>query len=591
MLTLALAVLAAVALAIWGGAFDAQRAAADPLDMSVAVTSTPASGPVAQGSVISYIVTVTTDAAPGVSVLLNVAVSGGEVVTASVTPSAGITCPSPGATLMICTIAGTFTGSGTVVFNGKVTAVAPGPMQLGVALDPASGNAGAADEGGVGLTDEDGGSDALDCTAVGEGTLPNAGPAGDDNDNFDCTEHTVGAASNVDLVITKSSNPALDAVVGPGTTIVYTLTASNLGTTQVAGAVIRDYLPSGLTFVSATPSSGSCWDIIPPEINCSATIAQGSPVTVTIVATVAASVTGGDILNGARVDPDNVVPEVNDEADDEVFDCNTVGEGTPVVPPGTEFDNYDCTRNRTVNLTITKTASPAEGTGAKTGDTITYTLTVSNAAAATGTANSVVIRDKPGTGLTFGSMTAVSAGVTCADTTGPDYDCTATSIPPGESRTVTVVATVSATSGTVLNGAQVDPANAITETNEDADDDTLDCSTVGEGSDNGTNDEPDNFDCTRHTLTTPTPTPTPTVSPGVLLNCPYSGKWALSVWNGPTGKTPAEALATCSGVTIVAAYSLDRTNNGWLVYFPGRGTDVNTLSSLSKEQAILTLAQ
>ena len=63
------------------------------------------------------------------------------------------------------------------------------------------------------------------------------------------------------------------------------------------------------------------------------------------------------------------------------------------------------------------------------------------------------------------------------------------------------------------------------------------------------------------------------------------------MWNGPTGKTPAEALATCPGVTIVAAYSLDRTNNGWLVYFPGRGTDVNTLLSLSSMQAILTLAQ
>jgi len=502
LLFLGLAAALALALGLWLGVFEPQRASADPLNMSVTITSSPASGAtLAQGSVISYTVTVTTDAAPGVSVPLNVAVSGGEVVTTSVTPSAGIACPSPGATLMNCTVAGTFTGSGTVVFNGKVTAAAPGPMLVGAALDPAApGNAGAADEGAAGDTAEDGGSDALACDVVWEATLPNAG--GGEPDNFACTSHTVAAGA--DLVITKSSNPALDAPVGPGTSIVYTLTVTNVGTVQVAGAVIRDYLGSGLTFASATPSSGSCFDVTPPEINCSATIPAAGSVTVAIVATVAASVTGGDILNGARVDPDNAVAEANEEADDPDLTCAAVGEGTEVPPPGVEPDNYDCTRNRTVDLTMVKTASPADGSTVATGATITYTLTARNATAATAAASSVLIRDWLGTGLTFVSIApgagSNGTGVTCGDTTAP-YDCTASSIPPGESRTVTVVATVSATSGTVMNGARVDPDGTIVETNEDADDPTLDCgTTLGEGTDAGSADEPDNYDCTSHSV-------------------------------------------------------------------------------------------
>ena len=55
-------------------------------------------------------------------------------------------------------------------------------------------------------------------------------------------------------------------------------------------------------------------------------------------------------------------------------------------------------------------------------------------------------------------------------------------------------------SGTVLNGARVDPQNIIGETNDDADDPALDCATVGEGTDIDPATEPDNFDCTSHTV-------------------------------------------------------------------------------------------
>jgi uncharacterized repeat protein (TIGR01451 family) len=147
------------------------------------------------------------------------------------------------------------------------------------------------------------------------------------------------------------------------------------------------------------------------------------------------------------------------------------------------------------DLTITKTASPSDGSTVTTGSAINYTLTVSNIGDTT--AIDVPIRDTIGTGLSLSSVTPGS-GVTCSDTTPPEINCSAASIPTGESRTVTIVVTVTAVGGTVLNGARVDPANVIAEVNEDADDPSLDCTAVGEGDDLDPLTEPDNFDCTGH---------------------------------------------------------------------------------------------
>jgi len=375
-----------------------------------------------------------------------------------------------------------------------------------------------------------------------------------------------------------------------GSTITYTLTASNLvaATGTATDVLIRDYIGTGLTFVSATPGSAgvTCTDTTPPIDCTAASIAPGQSRTVSIEVTVAAD--SGAVLNGAHVDPTNIIGEDNDDADDPALSCASVGEGTDS-GAADEDDNYDCTAHSATSLpdlTITKSASPSETTTVDTGDTITYTLTVSNSATATGTATNVDIQDTIGSGLTLGSVTP-GTGVTCADTDAPEINCIAASIPSGESRTVTIVVTVSATSGTVLNGAEVDPDDDITEGNEDADDPTLDCSAVGEGTDAGSATEADNYDCTSHAFAEVSPTPTP----GQLLDCPLSGKWAMSVWDGPSGTATGTALATCTGVTINAAYSLDRVTQTWLRYFPGAASGINNLLTLSDMQAIFTRGQ
>jgi len=584
---LALAVLAATAMALWLGVFGQERAAADPgpVDLDVTIASTPISGTtMAEGSVISYVVTVNSDEpTTGLTdgdITLEIALDNATFVSGTLQVSAGITCDTS-ADPIDCDIPD-FTASGSKTVSFDATVGAGTPVLVGATIDPAA-DAGEVDEGDpdVGAADEDGGDDALGCGSV-KGTLPNLG--GGEPDNFACTSHAVG---NADLTITKVASPLETSAVDVGSTIVYTLTASNdaSATGTASGVLIRDYIGDDLTLQQVQPGTGvTCSDTTPPVIDCTAaTIAPGQDRTVAIVVTV--DTTSGSVLNGAYVDPDDDITEDNEDADDPALNCSTVGEGTDTAPDDEE-DNYDCTSHSVTtlpDLTISKTASPSETTIVDTGDTITYTLTVTNAG--TATAASVEIQDTIGSGLTLSSVTE-GTGVTCSDTVAPEINCTATSIAAGQSRTVTIVVTVSATSGTVLNGAAVDPDDEIDEINEDDDDPTLDCSAVGEGTDAGGATEADNFDCTSHSFAEASPTPTA----GDLLDCPLSGKWAMSVWDGPDDTATGTALATCTGVTIQAAYALDRVTNQWSRYFPGR-SDINTLLTLDDMQAIFTFGQ
>ena len=584
-LALTLAVLAAVAMALWLGVFSQKWASANPgIDLVITKTAVPAeSTGVVNGQNITYTLTVQNigNAATPAVVAIRDDMSG--LQNPVVTEGAGVTCSDEVLPIIQCATDAVMAAgeSRTVQIVAQVN-VASGYVYNGAYVDPLNA---------IAEDNEDADDPDYDCGATGGNVNEGSDTApANEPDNYDCTRHGVAMP---DLTITKTATTPAEGTTQPvGATITYNITVINLATATgtATSVLIRDTIGSNLTYASATPGSGViCGDLSPPIIECTAaSIAPGETRALTIAATVAAST--GALLNGAYVDPNNTINEINED-DDDTLDCAAVGEGTGHLPSA-EPDNFDCTTHTAgaADLTITKTASPSESTNVASGGTITYTLTVANSSSATVTATNVLIRDTLGTGLTFVSATP-GTGVTCGDTTPPVIECTAASIAPSGSATVTIIATVSATSGTVLNGARVDPANAIPESNEDADDGDYDCTAVGEGTTTAT--EPDNFDCTRHTLTTasPTPTPTATVSAGQLLNCPFSGKWAISVWDGPSGTATSTALATCPGVTIVAAYSLDRTTNGWLVYFPGRGTDINNLLTLSDMQAILTLAQ
>jgi parallel beta-helix repeat protein len=73
-----------------------------------------------------------------------------------------------------------------------------------------------------------------------------------------------------------------------------------------------------------------------------------------------------------------------------------------------------------------------------------------------------------------------------------------------------------------------------------------------------------------------------------LHNCPEPGKWAISVWDGPTGMDTAQALETCGTVTVEAAYYIDPDTQSWLRYFAER-PGISNLDILDNLQGVIAL--
>jgi uncharacterized repeat protein (TIGR01451 family) len=125
---------------------------------------------------------------------------------------------------------------------------------------------------------------------------------------FGITAHTntllaTGIVSNVridqsfvDLQLGLTAAPADTVAVGNNVT--YTIGVFNAGAAPAVGAVITDVLPAGMTFVSATSSSGSCSNV-GGTVTCNVgTIIPSGQASVTIVAT---ATTAGLATNRASI--------------------------------------------------------------------------------------------------------------------------------------------------------------------------------------------------------------------------------------------------------------------------------------------------
>ena len=146
----------------------------------------------------------------------------------------------------------------------------------------------------------------------------------------------------------------------PGNTLVYTLKYANTGQGSVTNAVLTDTLPTGVAFVSAVPSQGSCSES-GGVVTCSlGTVTGGTSGTVTITVTVEQPLAAGifTLQNDATLVSDQTDP-VSDSAT------------TAVVRPV---------------LNITKSA---DDTLLIQGDTVTYTLEITNSGSAGATNISV----------------------------------------------------------------------------------------------------------------------------------------------------------------------------------------------------------
>ena len=247
---------------------------------------------------------------------------------------------------------------------------------------------------------------------------PNSTPGDGAGDDFDSS--TVNAvAADLSLAITPATQtPAI------GQDATFTVRLTNGGPDAATNIKVKDVLPAGLTFESATPSAGGgTYDSVAKEWTIPS-LASGAEVTLVVVAqfdsgvilTYSAQVTASD-----QFDPDSVP---NDGAGDDRATA-TVGTGADL------------------SVTVTpSSATPAFGSN------VTFQIVVTNGgpAAATG----VVVTNVLPTGLQFQSFQA-PAGTSFVSNTGV---WTVGNLASGASQTLTVVAKVNTTAA-VEDVAQV----------------------------------------------------------------------------------------------------------------------------------------
>jgi len=192
----------------------------------------------------------------------------------NVTITANVTANAPGA--------GTPTGS--VTFKDGTT-----PICSGVSLSGGSASC-----------------TTSSLTTVGPHTL-NVDYSGDSNFNLSTgsTAHTVSTAPT-DLSVTKTDSPD---PVNVGDNLTYIIAVANHGP-ESTDVTLTDTLPPQVTFVSATPSQGSCNEA-GGTVTCNlGTMASGGSATVTIVVNVPLTTPAGTVLrntaqvSGTRPDPD-----------------------------------------------------------------------------------------------------------------------------------------------------------------------------------------------------------------------------------------------------------------------------------------------
>jgi uncharacterized repeat protein (TIGR01451 family) len=106
-----------------------------------------------------------------------------------------------------------------------------------------------------------------------------------------------------DVELTKSGSPPNP--VTPGSTLTFTLTVTNKGSVPVASVVVSDPLPGGTTFLTCTPSQGTCNS---PNVGTNGTVTANlgsipapGVALITITVTVPVSAAGTTFTNTAVV--------------------------------------------------------------------------------------------------------------------------------------------------------------------------------------------------------------------------------------------------------------------------------------------------
>ncbi len=184
--------------------------------------------------------------------------------------------------------------------------------------------------------------------------------------------NTVTNAVLADLSLTKTVSNATPNV---GSNVTFTVTVTNAGPSNATGVVVGDQLPSGYSFVSATPSQGSVSGTV-AVVWTVGTLNNGASANIQIVATVLGS---GVYTNTAQVTASNLSDP----------------DSTPNNNIAAEDDQASVTAAPQADLSIDKTDNRA---GITAGSIMNYTLTVTNNGPSS--ANGATISDPAAANLT-----------------------------------------------------------------------------------------------------------------------------------------------------------------------------------------------
>jgi uncharacterized repeat protein (TIGR01451 family) len=246
-------------------------------------------------------------------------------------------------------------------------------------------------------------------------TLVNAIAVNDTSEFSQDAPVTQAPVADLSVGIAASPEPVI-----VGTNLTYTVTATNSGPNNATGVTLTDTIPSGVTFVSATPSQGTfirSGNVITASFGA---VANGAAPTLTIVVqpTAAATLTDSASVSANEIDP------------------NTLNNST----------THNTQAQVVADLAVGITASPEP---AKTSRPLTYTVTVTNNGPDASTGSSLT--DTLPSGVTF-----VSASVTQGSFTHSGNTVTATfgAISNGGTGVLTITVTPTAT-GQITDTASV----------------------------------------------------------------------------------------------------------------------------------------
>lgn len=389
-------------------------------------------------------------------------------------------------------------------------------------------------------------------------------PGNDDGDQSEDDEAnasvTVGAV--IDLELEKTVNVATADV---GDDVVWTVNVTNTtsANTAATNVQITDTLPTGVSVISATPSgvgtfAGGVWSLVEP-------LQPGAMATLTIVTSIDSAAGATDLINVAEV-------TAADQTDIDSTPANDNGDQSE-----DDEDQAAVSINPRIDLELQKTASAAN---VRTGDQVTWTITLTNSASANAAATGVQVSDVLPSGLTLQSSSPSSGTFSGGVWTlgGP--------LAPGETAALNLVTTVNstATGGDVItNVAEVSAAN---ETDID--------STPNNDSGDQSEDDEDNAQITvleRVDLEVAKSVDQSDVSVGDTVT------WTIVVANdaanantNATGVTISDMLPT--GVTFVSATatngSFNSENGIWTLaapLSPGASATLTILTTVNSEAA------